>query len=990
MINRHGIAGKLFIAFLGIAGVSLATGLVGWLILRDVSNAQSTIVDSAMPALDEVREAAETSARLISRVPALTNATNQERREVEEKALIAEAEAFWNLIGRIRTRDFDTRRVESLSETAEHLLRNLTRQGELVKRRIELVNRANEMTDDAVDAATDLSDLSETLVANAAAGTTAVISNLYGLVEEEDNNDIALQALDRLVERDVFLLERMFELRLRSSQTGLLLNQLTRVQSTREIDRIARQYRENIGILERRVAGISDPIRAGLARDLLARLFAVDKSAEEPVFQIWRKVLITNKHVEGLAAINRNLSGTLSGFVRELVDEARNLSSASAQEADRAVRSGLIVLVIQVGAAFAIAGLILWLYVQRNITRRLYLLAGAMKDLARGNMSVTVDSSGHDELSEMARTVDVFRDQAIVKQRLEQERERTEQELRKHRDALEELVAERTQQLRDTNDQLEQAVADHIAARDRAEAASRSKSEFLASMSHEIRTPMNGVLGMLRILATSELSSDQRGYLSIIQSSSQTLLGILNDILDYSKIEAGEVQLEPVTFDLRHLIEDIAVLMRFRTEAKGVSLDICIANDVPAVLVGDSGKVSQILINLLGNAAKFTDTGAINLDVVRGLGMIRFDVTDSGIGIEEESVGRLFEPFVQDANDTLHKRGGTGLGLAISKRLVDAMEGRIGASKRPGGGSRFWFEVPLAAGDPSKIHKAIEDLPVQDDVIGSRTILVVEDNEVNAIVAEGFLERMGHTVTVVRSGEEAIEAVSSTVFDAVLMDVSLPGMDGLETTRRIRELSDPLARKVPVIAMSAHVFASEINEHLAAGMDLFVGKPVSPERLSDALRIVLRDSGSIAIAPIRRATSGERCQVLNSAILEQDYSILGYDKTVRIIDAFKQEAQAKAEAMAEAVSANKWRELAALSHSLKSAAGQLGLPGLETACLEFETAARKHSLDGVGTSADDLLTLVAESEAALDDLWSRIAVPSNELENGQMSLAAKR
>ena len=990
MVNRLGIAGKLFIAFLGIAGVSLATGLVGWLILRDVSDAQSIIVDRAMPALDEVREAAETSARLIARVPALTNATDQERRQVEEKALFAEAEAFRDLIGRIRTRDFDTGRVESLSETADHLLRNLTRQGELVKRRIELVNRADEMTNDAIDAATALSDLSETLVANAAAGTTAVISNLYGLVEEEDDNDRALQALDRLVERDVFLLERMFELRLRSSQTGLLLNQLTRVQSTREIDGIAKQYRENIGILERRVAGISDPIRAGLARDLLSRLFAVDKTAEEPVFQIWRKVLITNTHVEGLAAINRNLSATLSGFVRELVEEARDLSSASALEADRAVRSGLIVLVIQVAAAFAIAGLILWLYVQRNITRRLYLLAGAMTDLARGNMSVTVDSSGHDELSEMARTVDVFKDQAIIKQRLEEERERTEQELRRHRDALEDLVAERTQQLRDTNDQLERAVADHIAARDRAEAASRSKSEFLASMSHEIRTPMNGVLGMLRILATSELSSEQRGHLSIIQSSSQTLLGILNDILDYSKIEAGEVQLEPVTFDLRHLIEDIAVLMRFRTEAKGVSLDICIDDGVPAALVGDSGKVSQILINLLGNAAKFTDSGSINLDVVRDLGMIRFDVTDSGIGIEEESVGRLFEPFVQEANDTQHRRGGTGLGLAISKRLVDAMEGRIGASKRPQGGSRFWFEVPLAVGDPAKIHKASEDLPVRDEVIGSRTILVVEDNDVNAIVAEGFLERMGHTVTVVRSGEGALEAVSATVFDAVLMDVSLPGMDGLETTRRIRELSDPLARKVPVIAMSAHVFASEINEHLAAGMDLFVGKPVSPERLSDALRIVLRDNREITISPIRRVSNDERCQVLNPAVLEQDFAVLGHDRTVRIIDAFKQEAPAKADAIARAISASDWNDLAAQAHSLKSAAGQLGLHSLEAVCREFEIAARKQSLKDVETSSDDLQHLVSESEAALDDLWSRIAASSTDPDDAQISLAAKR
>lgn len=984
MIRHLGIAGKLFIAFLGIAGVSLATGLVGWLILRDVSDAQSTIVDRAMPALDEVREAAETSARLIARVPALTNATNQKRREIEEAALFAEAEAFRELFQRIRTRDFDPARVDELSDTAEHLLRNLTRQSELVERRINLVDQANEMTTDAIAAATGLADLSETLVANAAAGTTAVISNLYGLVEDQAESTEALDALDRLVERDVFLLERMFELRLRSSQTGLLLNQLTRAQTTDEIDWIAKRYRENIEILERRIAGVSDPIRAGLARNLLSRLSAVDQKAEVPVFQIWRLVLVTNTHVEGLAANNRNLASTLSEFVRELVDEARALSSASAREADDAVRSGLIVLVIQVAAAFAITGLILWLYVQRNITRRLSLLAGAMTDLAKGNLSVSVDSRGHDELSEMARTIDVFRDQAIVKQRLEEERERTEQELRRHRDALEDLVADRTRQLRDSNDQLEKAIADHIEARDRAEAANRSKSEFLASMSHEIRTPMNGVLGMLRILATSELSSEQRNHLGILQSSSQTLLGILNDILDYSKIEAGEVELESATFDLRHLIEDIAVLMRFRTEAKGVSLETSIDNNVPEALVGDSGKISQVLINLMGNAAKFTDAGTIGLDVTRTDTIVRFEVADSGIGIEDESVSRLFEPFVQEANDPKHRRGGTGLGLAISKRLVGAMGGEIGAEKRRRGGSRFWFEIPLAAGDPSKIRQVSDDLPVRDEEIGSRSVLVVEDNEVNALVAEGFLERMGHQVKVVRSGEDAVDEVSGTAFDAVLMDVSLPGIDGLEATRRIRELKDPLARKVPIIAMSAHVFASEINEHLAAGMDLFVGKPVSPQRLAGALRTVLHNSGKITSISPRRDGGEPVGQVINPAVLEEDYAVLGHDRTVRIVEAFRQEAPRKMADLITAFEASDPGGVATHAHALKSAAGQLGLNALGVACRGMEMAAKEDALDGLNDRVTGIEDLVDQSLEALDDLWERLSAKQQEADHEPM------
>ncbi len=995
------------LAFCLLALLLLLLVSLGSLSLHWVQQADKYLYDRALPASEAARQLVLSSNALAENAKLLGQSEQESQRQLVGRKLSINSAAMLNAIKVLKALNvnFDL----SLEQSASDIIGDLSLLGEQVGQRI-LAGYQLQLQGKALVEASNQS--TELLLAELAIVDSGILSKLSLAYPQAVGAEQTSMLLDSLIEQDVDIQERLNRA-LKIVHNIALMGQV--FQSPELDSTVFNSLARNDSQLAQlgvSISGLNDP-RSDAGVRYFASLTSLSNIIRDPVrakafakqvliLQTLPQSISLQKHHTQLNQIQElqlqaltdkldALNGAVDSAMRTKRIEADNarsdyLSQLSWSKVSLLLTGLLMLLVI----AFVI-----YKVIYQGIALKLNAATNALAQLSLGNTAVTIDTQGDDELAAMASAIKAFKQKTEHNLKLQAELRDTAEELYEHKQALEAKVEARTLELAEANVQLDREAKGHVLARDMAEQANQAKSLFLATMSHEIRTPLNGLLGTLTLLGHSHLPPAQRQMLALSQYSGTLLQTVLNDILDFSRLEQSKLANEPRAVDLAQLLDEVTAIMLAGASLAGLTL---VANyqDLPKWVYIDGPKLRQVLFNLLGNAIKFTPQGTVELSVAVEQQELAFKVQDSGIGIDANAMKKLFKAYSNEASKGRDR--GTGLGLAISKQLVELMSSSTNKAKAlwvdsdVGQGSCFGFSLPLTiCAGPDMAQQ----LPAER--VNSKLVLVVEDNKINAMVAQGFLAHLGHDSKLATSCEAARKLYTqqtATEYDAIMLDIQLGDGSGVSLLEELQQVNVQAAHTLPIAAFTAQLQAEDMENYQATGFDQVLMKPLDMQALSVWLGCAKEpdttDSDCCVTdwkIGVAHTESDLECQVeastrvnieqdnieldsmaqnqaklaplLDDRQLIQDMSYLGKDAVVELFSLYQDSSQAHMTTLAKAP-----EDFERVLHALKGSSASMGLSQLAGKCRDIEQL----KISAAAYQLDQHQTLFELWQRSLDEL----------------------
>lgn len=971
-LSRSSLTGRLMLAF-GVLGVLLLLLVsLGSLSLHWLKQADSYLYEESLPASQAARQLVQASNALSDGVTQLGQVEDERQREFIGRKLSLESATMLNSIKVLLT--LDVNEDNHLSVLAGQIIEQLTLLGKSVGQRLtlgdELQLRARELSVAAGRA-------SELLQSELAVVDSAILAKLSQAYPDMAGDKRSGQLLDDVIEREldvqeqlnralklvhqIALLSQLFEASELQSELQLSVPRLLATFASTAPSNPMAQHHPTQGMAIE-LATTEAPV-AEVGIDLMALTTVAELIRDPGRLNALKTELAILLHTPKIIKLQRELSQSLQRQQRQQQELAEKLyslntrvDSALNQQQQRAelARSDYL---MQLSYArlglwgtgiliLFIIAVVVYRVIYRGIALRLNHATEAMSRLSLGDTNVSLDAHGDDELTAMANAIEAFKRKTAHNLKLQTDLRQVADELTEHKKALEQTVATRTQELAEANLRLDAEAKGHAKARIVAEEASQAKSQFLATMSHEIRTPLNGLLGTLTLLGHSQLPPAQQQMLALSQYSGTLLQTVLNDILDFSRLEQGNLTNEPRPTDINALLDEVLAIMVAGANLAGLSLRLN-RPQLPACIHIDGPKLRQVLFNLIGNGIKFTPEGGVSLNVsVRG-DKLAFVVADTGVGIAPEVREQLFMPYCVLPNQGRSR--GTGLGLAICKQLVELMDAEgpgIWVKSEPGKGSEFGFELSFTQCD-----KALDTQTQEQKQVNPLRVLVIEDNKVNAMVAQGFLAHLGHSSCLAVSCQQALAHVSGDkAFDAVMLDIQLSDGSGLTLLPQLKALF--ANDKVKFAAFTAQMQAEDLSLYREAGFDTVLAKPLSLQTLTEWLGVArvptsmpaslsessLHSAQSLQspnqAEPTRQSHQAETLLDLNQ--LQQDLEVLGVKAVSDMLALYRTSSAEQMERLSALSSVAHFSDVGKLLHALKGSSASMGLKALTQCCQQWE------------------------------------------------------